>query len=233
MGSTAINGTGNDLANKIVGNGATNTLVGMGGDDLLDGGSGSDVLKGHGGNDTYVVDSAGDQVGEASAAGGTDSVRRWVDYALGANLENLTLLGAAQLNGTGNGLANMLVGNGGANRLDGGAGADTLSGGNGNDTYTVDQAGDTVIEGSTNGGIDTVRSFVDMTLGANLDNLILIGSAVSGIGNALDNQLTGTEGANILDGAAGEDMMYGLGGNDTLSGGAGVDHLDGGAGNDI
>jgi hypothetical protein len=44
------------------------------------------------------------------------------------NIERLTLAGAA-LNGTGNGLANILTGNSQANILNGGAGADTMSGG--------------------------------------------------------------------------------------------------------
>lgn len=42
-GSRSINGTGNDLANRINGNGADNILTGLGGDDVIDGGAGTDT----------------------------------------------------------------------------------------------------------------------------------------------------------------------------------------------
>ena len=47
--------------------------------------------------------------------GGTDLVRAAVDWTLGANLENLTLTGTADLAGTGNALNNVILGNAGAN----------------------------------------------------------------------------------------------------------------------
>jgi Ca2+-binding RTX toxin-like protein len=64
-------------------------------------------------------------------------------YTLAANVENLTLTGAAVINGTGNTLNNRLTGNTGANLLSGDAGADTLSGGDGNDTLTGGLGADT------------------------------------------------------------------------------------------
>ena len=44
-----------------------------------------------------------------------------ITYTLGANVENLTLTGSGDINGTGNGLANVITGNAGNNTLDGGA----------------------------------------------------------------------------------------------------------------
>jgi len=204
-GTAAISGTGNALANVVVGNSGNN---------LLDGKSGNDTMKGGAGNDTYVVDTAGDVVSE-SASEGTDTVQASVTATLGANVENLTLTGAAALNGTGNALANTLVGNAGANVLNGGAGTDTMRGGAGDDTYIVDVASDIVTE-LAGEGTDTVQSAIAWTLGANLERLTLTGSAaVNATGNGLANVLAGNAGANVLDGGAGADAMAGGGGNDT------------------
>jgi Ca2+-binding RTX toxin-like protein len=131
-GSSAVNGTGNALANTITGNAANNTLSGGDGDDTLIGGGGNDTLSGGQGNDTFVVDSASDVVNE-NAGQGTDTVQSSVTHTLGNNVENLTLTGSAAIDGTGNALANVLIGNAGSNTLGGGAGDDTLRGGEGND----------------------------------------------------------------------------------------------------
>ena len=167
------------------------------------------------GNDTYVVDNPGDVVTEAVNAG-VDTVQSSIAYTLGANLENLMLTGSVALNGTGNTLNNVLTGNDAANVLDGGLGADTLNGGLGSDTYYVDHVGDSVNE-TVGLDVDLVGSTITYTLGANLEILVLLGSApINATGNNLNNSLVGNMSDNIIDGGIGADYMVGGGGNDTF-----------------
>jgi trimeric autotransporter adhesin len=204
-GSAAINGTGNALNNTLIGNSATN---------ILDGAAGADHMSGGAGDDTYFVDNAGDNVTEV-AGQGVDHVRSAITYKLGANLENLTLIGLDAINGTGNALNNSIFGNASANILDGSEGADHMSGGAGNDIYIVDNAGDTVTEFSDQ-GLDLVKASVTAALSANVENLLLTGIAnINGTANELDNVITGNSGNNVLDGGEGADQLNGGAGDDT------------------
>jgi Ca2+-binding RTX toxin-like protein len=226
-GTAAIDGTGNELSNHLTGNVAANLLNAGAGDDLIDGGAGADTLIGGTGNDVYVVDNLLDDVIE-NAGEGTDTVQASVSYNLAAEVENLSLTGSSNLNGTGNGLDNQITGNSGNNTLDGGAGNDTLVGGLGDDRYGVDAVGDVVIE-LPGGGNDTVLASLSYTLGDELENLTLTGAAdIDGTGNAQDNLIIGNAGANALDGGDGADTLQGGAGADTLAGGLGNDSLDGG-----
>jgi Ca2+-binding RTX toxin-like protein len=237
-----IAGNYNDV---LTGNASNNRIEAGNGNDTLNGGDGTDTLSGGTGNDTYVVDSLSDTITEAANAG-TDTVQSSVAYTLGDNLENLTLQGSGNINGTGNSLNNVITGNRGNNSLNGGAGNDRMLGGAGNDTYYVDSTSDRVYETTTTsssdttdaGGADLIFSTVSLNLDANngvrfVENLTLTGSAaINGTGNTLNNVITGNSGNNSLTGGSGNDTLNGGTGNDTLNGGTGVDTLIGGTGND-
>lgn len=213
-GSAAIDGTGNAAANLIVGNDAANVLDGSGGDDTLDGGMGNDSLYGGGGSDTYIVGDIRDAVYE-DAGKGNDTVIASASYTLSANIETLQLVGTAE-SGVGNSGNNTLIGTGGMNLLNGGLGADTMTGGYGSDTYVVDNVGDVIVEESENGGRDTVRSSINYTLGATVENLTLTGTrALKGTGNDGANLIDGNSGANLLDGGLGADTLAGGAGGDS------------------
>ena len=133
-------------------------VTGGSGADILTGGLGANLLAGGAGDDTYHV-GAGDTVAEG-AGNGTDTVfSSAATFTLGANVENLTLEpGAGDINGTGNGLANVIIGNEGANTLNGGGGADTVTGGAGNDIMNGGAGSDTLVFGP-GFGQDVVNGF--------------------------------------------------------------------------
>ncbi|SFO74781.1 Ca2+-binding protein, RTX toxin-related [Cohaesibacter marisflavi] len=193
---TVKGGNGNDLVNggngqdRLFGGAGRDNLVGGLGADYLDGGSGADRMAGNQGNDTYIVDNVNDKVSEV-AGQGVDLVKSSVTFSLKDNsqfIEKMSLIGNQNINGTGNGLANVIWGNGAKNvlfgvngndKLYGVAGNDTLHGGNGNDLL--------------NGGNGSDRLF----------------------GNAGADKLYGGIGNDTLNGGLGADKMWGNKGNDT------------------
>jgi endoglucanase len=203
-------GNGDDALSA---NGTNNSLHGDAGNDWLSAAGGANQLYGGTGNDGYSIDNAGDIVIE-NASEGTDTVYATAHFRLSANVENLVLQGGADLQGYGNSLSNAINGNSGSNILDGDAGADGMFGGAGNDTYFVDNAGDAVIENPGEGN-DAVFSTAHLRLGANVETLVLQGSAdLQGYGNSLANAIYGNSGNNLIDGGSGADMMAGGVGND-------------------
>lgn len=228
-------GTGNALDNLIVGNTGNNTLNGM---------LGADVLIGDAGDDTFIVDDAAETVLDAS---GLDIIHSSINWDLNdsTGVENLLLIGAAAINGTGDAGVNTITGNAAANILDGQDGDDTLNGmggadamigGKGEDVFIVDNAADTITEVAGEGVADHAQASASFDMGANaaeVELLTLTGKlAINGTGNGSDNIITGNGGANTLNGGAGDDTLTGGGGNDVLNGDADNDTLDGGLGAD-
>jgi beta-glucanase (GH16 family) len=92
----------------------------------------------------------------------------------------------------------------------------TLKGGAGDDTYFIWDGNITITEDAWN-GIDTVQSWAGRTmLSAYVENLQLMQGNQRGIGNALDNILTGSAGDDTLDGGAGNDVLIGGTGADAF-----------------
>lgn len=275
-GADNLSGAGNNLANTLAGNNGDNllsggdsndtltgglgndTLAGDAGNDRLDGGAGADSMAGGAGNDLFYVDNAADTVTE-NANEGADTVWSTVDYVLGDNIENLTLLTGA-LNGAGNAQANLLTGNADHNVLSGADGTDTLNGGEGNDTLNGDEGNDTLNGGEGNdtltGGLGNDRldggAGADSMAGSEGNDLYVVDSRddvvveIAGqgadtiwagidytLGDNLENLLL-TGAANLSGvGNAQANTLTGNNGDNTLEGGAANDSLYGGQGNDV
>ena len=236
---TGPSGTAHELITVRAGTAGADTIAGTTRDEIVYARGGNDIVTTGGGDDTVFG-----QRGNDNLSGG-DGIDRLVgdagaDILLGGG-NNDTLDGGAGVDnlngGDGNdtllgGAANdVLVGGLGNDTIDGGAGNDAMTGGGGDDIYVVDAVGDTITEGA-GGGTDVVRTTVNLTLGANVENLVLDAGGLTGTGNALANVITGSSGANTLNGLDNDDTLNGGSGNDTLNGGAGNDLLNGGAGND-
>lgn len=200
-------GAGNDRAYGRAGNDVIDDYsdTSFGGNDTLDGGAGNDQLYGYAGNDTLLGGDGSDTLyGEA---------------------DDDTLNGGSGPDRMDGGAGNdRMDGGDGNDRMDGGAGADAMRGERENDQYIVESSGDKVIETSSNGS-DTVYSTISYTLGSNLENLALNGTArINATGNGFNNLISGNTAANT---------MRGLAGTDTFQSGPGADVLIGGAGADI
>jgi len=126
-GNDSLTGTQGD--DSISGLAGSDTINALGGNDTLDGGAGIDTLNGGLGNDRYIV-TAGDVL---SDTGGVDTVVTDVNWGLGADFENIELVGTGNISATGSNGANLAIGNSGNNYFNMRAGDDTIQAGAGND----------------------------------------------------------------------------------------------------
>ena len=200
-GSDTVNG--GDGADMLSGGNGIDSLIGGSGNDRLNGGSSIDQLRGGFGDDRYYVNAKHEVI--ESLNQGFDTVFSHIAYTLGANIEKLVLLGSDNINGTGNGLGNVLVGSAGRNTLNGEAGNDRIDGAKGNDTLNGSVGNDTM---TGNLGDDSV------------------------LGGTGDDNLAGADGNDNLFGNSGNDTLAGGIGNDTLTAGSGKDEQSGGSGLD-
>ena len=130
-----------------------------------------------------------------------------------------------------------------------GAGIDILFGGSGDDTIVASMGNDTYDGGSgydilstqnllstlaaryvhLADGIMRARFFEDTSIGIGTNQIAGFEAYLGGQG---DDQVFGTDGANLIGGGRSNDDLYGGGGDDTLYGGWNNDTLRGGDGND-
>ena len=224
--SGALYGVGNALDNVITGNSAANLLLGGGGNDTLFGGLGDDQLFGEDGNDTLY---GGDGKDVLQGGAGNDYIDggAWQDWIDGGDGDDV-LWGGGRDVLIGAYATDVLIGGAGNDVLhgeDGDGEQDHLYGGTGNDTYYVDAQNDFTYENAGE-GTDTV--YADIAGGtyylfANVENLILQGTTLYGVGNELANAITGSDATNWLLGGAGNDRIDGGRGNDVLYGQDGAD----------
>ncbi len=191
------------LPSLVVLDGERDSIVGTASGDYVYGGKMGSTLSMGGGNDVANAGKGMDTVfggdGDDLIAGGSD----------GDVLKGET--GADQIwGGTED---DVMDGGDGNDTLDGGTGSNTLTGGYGDDNYIT--AGGDLITEKIGEGTDTVQSSISYTLGANVENLVLTGTAsINGTGNGLNNRLTGNSGNNLLTAGGGADTMFGGAGDD-------------------
>jgi Ca2+-binding RTX toxin-like protein len=197
-------------------------------------------------NETFSVNLSSPTNATLQKASGTvtitDTLQASTTTTLADGVENLTLTGTSNINGTGNSGNNILTGNSGNN---------ILTGGTGDDTYAFNAStplGSDRIQETTTGGNDslnfsgtstdirvnlgiattqTVNTNLKLTLSANnvIENVVGGNGSDRLIGNSLNNTLNGGAGNDVLTGGSGADILIGGSGNDILTGGADSDRF--------
>jgi Ca2+-binding RTX toxin-like protein len=159
--------------NTVINRGEMRGAVAFGnGNDIFDnrGGKLIGTVYGSGGDDTYIIDTPGKLHLSESYDNGIDTIKSSVSVDLGKGafaaeyLENVTLIGKADIDVKGNDQYNTLRGNSGDNTLNGADGTDFLHGGKGNDRL-IGGAGIDFFEFRTGDGHDVITDF---TLGFEL-----------------------------------------------------------------
>ena len=178
-GPAGVVRTGTSGNDNLLGTDGNDTLQGLAGNDTLDGGAGADSMEGGLHDDVFIVDNPGDVVVELEGGGSNDLVRSSIAYTLPDWVNNLTLIGAAAISGSGNTVANIVIGNAAANGLNGGDGDDSITGGAGNDTIDGGAGADSFMfaEAAGSANADVLVAFASGS-----DKLVLDGSAHANTG---------------------------------------------------
>lgn len=250
VGTSAINGTGNGLANRVDGNAANN---------VLNGASGNDTLFGNDGNDRFIDDNGADSIDGGAGIDvvqyATSSVGVIADLETQSSSEGDVLKSIENLDGSshnddlrgaegrntiqghdgndtlhGRGGDDSLIGGSGNDVLLGWSGADTMRGGSGTDMANYNSAATGVLadlgyrQYNTNDAAGDVYDSIEWLHGSRHNDDLR--------GNNGSNRLIAWDGNDIMHGRGGDDRLQGGNGNDTLVGNTGADRLEGGAGID-
>ena len=161
------------------------TINGTPNDDVLDGTTGNDVILGLAGDDELSDDAGKDKL---DGGAGNDT--------LDGGADNDTLIGGDH-----------------DDSLFGGTGNDAMTGGKGNDVFYVDSAADKLTEAADQGH-DTVVSVSPPSRSAPTSKISCFAAgAINGIGNTLNNVITGNDFGNTARGGGGNDQPLGYDGN--------------------
>ncbi len=177
------------------------------GNDTLVSNSGVDTFTAGAGNDVFVINNTADVV-QGALATSTNAIVASVNVTLPTNVNILMLTGSDALQATGNSGADSIVANSGDDTLTAvsTAAVTTLVGGAGNDVFIVNNTAD-VVQATTTGA-DTIESSANFTANANVNTLVLTGSAnLQATANAAGDTLVSNAGIDTLTGGAGADVF--------------------------
>jgi Ca2+-binding RTX toxin-like protein len=233
-GSLALFGDNSTAQNDNL----ANSLTGTSGRDLLQGFGGADTLNGGLGDDVYVADPSDVLID----AGGTDMIVTDANWTLGADFEDLQMLGTGNLSVTGNNANNLALGNSGNNYFNMRAGDDRIFAGAGNDwidmsAFGTASYGNDIVDGGA--GFDTINfaisagqqsaivvDFSEQSIrggGLNGAGSVSVTGVERVIGAGFNDTFKGGDAADTFEGREGNDTLSGMAGNDTLIGGTGQD----------
>ena len=240
-------GAGDDIISGLGGN---DFLQGNGGNDTIDGGAGTaDQANYTGIQSEYTVTDNNDGtftvVDLVAGRDGTDTITGIEVLWFNAGPQSVPISFYANQVLTGTSGSDNLTGSIGHDTISGGDGNDFLTGGKGNDSIdggdgTNDQANFTGLQSEynvTDNG-DGTFTVVDTVAGRDgVDTLTNVeflwfntGPTRPSLASYNDQNLSGTNGTDVIIGALGDDTISGSGGDDFLGGMGGNDIIDGGAG---
>ncbi len=222
-------------------------ILAKGGDDAIDGGAGDDMIDGGDGNDT-IIDAAGVNTIKGGLGNDTIAGRGTIEggkgddviiasdfwapdtyvFNLGDGKDTINDYGGSTALGYGVGLDDTLKFGTGIT-----ASAVTVSR-IGNDMVFKVSATDqvTVKDWFANYGLQYIEQ-VQFADGTKWTVDTLRNMAISTVGTAAADTITGWDGKDVIDGGAGNDTLNAGAGNDQVLGGLGDDKIDGGAGDDV
>lgn len=238
VGAVIENAVGGSGAERIYGNPGDNRITPGLGADTIDGGLGWDTVVFSGPRSAYTITLTGNQTVISGPDGAkyitnveffqfSDERVTASDPTTGFNLSgditnNLLIGNGASDTLAGGAGSDTLNGNDGDDYLYGGTGADVLNGGDGQDRL-FGGPGDDTIDGGPGTDSITLPSVEGVVMTINLTTGVATGEGTDVVlnvervgGSANPDDITATDGDNLIDGGSGSDTIRTLGGNDYI-----------------